>query len=217
MFKLLRKLLIGVVLALVLVALFAYFREPYNRRYVVQLAEQLVGAVKREGPYPAWEGTVVVTEALDGDRVQVNTETSRGVVVRLAGVDAPEMPGRLDREGQPLAEESRAYLSSLVTNKAARMVIVGTDARKLPLVLLYIGQLEANEEMIKVGLAEATGEGLAEMPAKDRRELEMLEHRARKQKLKIWNLSNYVPPVEHRIRQQKSTGVASSTSATNSI
>ncbi len=64
--------------------------------------------------------TVVVADVLEGDTVVVNPEATPGIVACLAAVVAPEMPDKFKRNGQPLAEESRNLLATLVKEKASR-------------------------------------------------------------------------------------------------
>lgn len=215
MFKLLRKSLAGLVLALAILVSYYYLRDPINQRYLHHLSDDLRHSLKGKQS-SVWEGTVVIAEALEGDKLQVHTEANRGVVVRLAGVDAPEMPNRFDPAGQPFARESKDYLALLANNKAGHMVIVGTDDRKVPLVLLSVEDRLLNLAMVQAGLAEAAGDGLAELSAWQQRQLERSELDARKKNLKMWGNADYIRPVEHRIRQQKIMGVATPASATNS-
>lgn len=195
------------VLLLAVAAIYFYFREPTHRRAFQQRVAETRESLAREKKLPVWEGTVVVVEALEGDKLQVNTENSPNVVVRLAGVDAPELPDRFKRGGQPLAEESRDYLSSLVANKAVQMSIMATDVSKTPLVLIHAEGEFINYKIVASGLAEASGEGLNALPAALRHALENAEYIARAGHLKIWSLSNYVRPVEYRIRQQRALGL----------
>src|SRR5258707_273957 len=117
MFKLLRKAVIGVIV-LILGAISYYFvGNPVYRRELTQSAEEIKERIQDDKKY-AWTGTAVVLDASKGDRATVDTESNHKVMVRLAGIDAPELP--LDRfhTGQPFAEESRDHLAQLIKGKA---------------------------------------------------------------------------------------------------
>lgn len=208
MFKFLRKLVIGGSILVVVVAAYLYFRNPVHQRNVVQTAQRIRSEIK-EDKQAVWTGTVVVADVLQGDWLVVNTEQSKGVTVRLAAVDAPEMPERFKRNGQPLAEESRDLLAELVKGKAVQMSIVGTDPAKRPLVLLDLDGTNVNAVMAQAGLAEAGAEGTQALPTRVRHEIENAEFDARQRRTNIWGLENYVRPIEHRIRLQDKGAVTS--------
>ena len=85
----------------------------------------------------------------------MDTESNRKVVVRLAGIDAPELPVNHTRKGQPFAEESRDRLAQLVKGKAVEMAIIGPDPDKHPL-----GPLTLDGTLInaKIGGSRAGGD-----------------------------------------------------------
>lgn len=204
MFKLLRKA--GIALLLLVAGLMAYYflGNPNYRRQMGQKAEEIKEGLQDEKKF-AWTGTAVVIDILKGDRPRVDTEENQKVVVRLAGIDAPELP--LDRfhQGQPLAEESRDYLAELIKGKAVNMRILGTDGDKRPLVLVSMDGMLINAKMVEAGLAEAASETAGAIPAKQRHTIENAELKARQQRLGIWSLTNYVRPIEFRIRQKISS------------
>src|SRR5512133_4100547 len=105
MFKRLRYMLIGLTLVAVVALAYHFLGNPAYQRKIVQRAEE-VREDLRDPKKARWSGTVVVLEAVDGDKVLVNTESSQKVKVCLAGVDAPELGVGL-RKGQPFAEESK--------------------------------------------------------------------------------------------------------------
>ncbi len=201
MFKLLRKVLIGLLLVAIGAIGYYFLSNPVYQRELVQKAEEVKEDLGDDKKKPAWSGTAVVVDALKGDKVVVKTETSRRAVVRLAGIDAPEMPVDHARPGQPLAEESREYLAKLAKNKAVEMAVVGADAAKLPLALLTVDGVLLNAKMTEAGLAEVTSETAERIPAKQRHAIENAELSAKANRVGIWGLTNYVRPVEFRIRQ----------------
>jgi endonuclease YncB( thermonuclease family) len=201
MFKLLRKVMIGF-LVLVLGALTYYFLgNPAYRRKLTQQAEEIQDQIKDKKGF-AWNGTAVVLDSVKGDRAMVDTEANHKVTVRLAGIDAPELPLDHFHKGQPFAEESRDHLAQLIKGKALQMVILGTDPDKRPLVLLTLDGALINAKMVEAGLAEVAGETMTGVPAKLRHAIENAELKAKQDRLGIWTLTNYVRPIEFRIRQK---------------
>jgi endonuclease YncB( thermonuclease family) len=205
MFKLLRKIIIGFVILLLGGVAFYFLGNPVYRRGLAQKAEELQEKIK-DDKKAAWSGTVVVVDALKGDRLKVNTEANQNVIVRLAGIDAPELPLDRTRKGQPLAEESRDYLAHLIKGKAADMSILGTDPDKRPLVLLSLEGTLINAKIVEAGLAEVVAETSAAIPSKLRHDIENAELKARQNRSGIWTLTNYVRPIEFRIRQRTAVG-----------
>ena len=200
MFKLLRKVLIFLLVVIAGLVGWHFLGNPVYQRELVQKAEEVKENLGDSQKKPAWTGTVVVKDAVKGDKVVVDMETSHRVVVRLAALDAPELRGNYAHPGQPLAEESRDYLANLVKNKAVEMAIVGTDAAKTPLALLTLDGVLINAKVAGSGMAEVTTESIEKIPAKLRHEIENAELSAKQAHLGVWGLTNYVRPVEYRIR-----------------
>ena len=201
MFKVLRKALIVVVVLMIAAVVYHYLGNAQYRREIAQKSEEIRERINDEKKF-AWTGTAVVTETLKGDHAKVDTEANQKVVVRLAGIDAPELP--LDRfhKGQPFAVQSRDHLAELVKGKAVQMEIIGTDSDKRPLVLLSLDGVLINALMVEAGLAEVASETAAGIPAKQRHSIENAELKARKDHVGIWTLTDYVRPIEFRIRQK---------------
>ena len=201
MFKTLRYIWLAIIALILGGGLYLFLGNADRRRHLTQSAEEIREKVKGEKPF-AWSGTAVVVEALKGDRATVDTELNHKVTVRLAGIDAPELPVDHTRKGQPFAEESREHLSLLVKGKAVDMAIVGPDPDKHPLVLLTLDGALINAKMVEAGLAEAAAETATGIPLKLRHQIENAELKARQEHLGIWTLTNYMRPLEFRIRQR---------------
>jgi endonuclease YncB( thermonuclease family) len=90
----------------------------------------------------------------------------------------------------------------LVKGKAVEMAIVGPDPEKRPLVLLTLDGALINAKMVEAGLAEAASETASGIPLKLRHQIENAEVKARQDHLGIWSLTNYMRPLEFRIRQR---------------
>ena len=157
MFKGLRYI-VFVALALIVSGVLYHFIGDGERRVLTQRTEEIREQLKGEKPF-AWTGTAVVVDAIKGDRATaVDTEANHKVIVRLAGIDAPELPVNHTRKGQPFAEESRDHLAELVKGKAVDMAIIGTDPDKRPLVLLTLDGTLINAKIVEAGLAEFASE-----------------------------------------------------------
>ena len=88
---------------------FLVFAAPVLVGLVLGGAPGRLGAGERlAGPLPAW-----VVSVIDGDTLEVRVHIWLGqdlnTRVRLAGIDAPELKGKCDRE-KDLARRARAYL-----------------------------------------------------------------------------------------------------------
>jgi endonuclease YncB( thermonuclease family) len=200
-FKLLRKVIIGVLVLIVGTVAYHYLGNPGYRRRLAHSAEEIKERIQDDKRY-AWTGTAVVLDAVKGDKLRVDTEANHNVTVRLAGIDAPELPPDHFHKGQPFAEESRDLLTRLTKGKAVEMAILGTDAEKRPLVLLTLDGVLINAKIAEAGLAEVGGELMAAIPAKQRHLIEDAELGAKVEARGIWSLTNYVRPIEFRIREK---------------
>lgn len=200
MFKLIRKALIVLLFGSIGAIAYAYLRNADHRREIAQRAEEVREDLQENKRGFSWTGTAVVVVAVKGDRVKVDLETSRKVLVRLAGIDAPELPVDRFHKGQPLAEESRDYLRDLLKGKAVEMAVVGTDETKTPVVLLTLDGALVNARIAEAGYAEVTPETIETLPAKLKHALQNAELSAQRNNRGIWALTNYVRPVEWRIR-----------------
>jgi endonuclease YncB( thermonuclease family) len=201
MFKLLRKLLLIPVVLLIGLVFYYFVGNPDRRRTLVQQAQEIHESVNGQKKY-AWTGTAVVLEVTKGDRMTIDTESSHKVVIRLAGVDAPEFSPDHIHKDQPLAKESKERLAELLKGKAVQMAIVEPDPEKHPLALLTLDGTLINAQIVGEGLAEAAPETSSAIPAKPWHEIQNAELQARQRHLGIWTLTNYVRPVEYRIRQR---------------
>ena len=90
--------------------------------------------------------TLICTAIIDGDTFKLET----GETVRLIGIDAPEL-------SQPGGEESREYLTQLILNKGVTLKKSNEDRDKYNRLLrfVYLDDICINEEMVRLGYAEA--------------------------------------------------------------
>jgi endonuclease YncB( thermonuclease family) len=94
-----------------------------------------------------------VTRVLDGDSIRVTAE-GLSLMVRLAGIDAPET-GAEGITGQPFALDATRALEGLVLEKEVTLAWYGADAYNRVLAELYAGGILVNLELVRLGLAEA--------------------------------------------------------------
>ncbi len=138
-------------------------------------------------PTETIKGTVV--SVADGDTMTIITDSEERIKVRLYGIDAPE-------KGQDFSNKARPYLNDLCYGKTVKVEKKGIDQYDRTLGIVYLDELNLNQEMVKEGLAWYYNH-YVEDPV-----LEGLEKTARQQKLNIWSLKNPTPPYEYRKKQR---------------
>lgn len=130
-----------------------------------------------------------VVSVADGDTMTILTDSKERIKVRLYGIDAPE-------KGQDFSSKARIHLNELCYGKTVKVEKKGIDQYDRLLGIVYLDELNLNQEMIKEGLAWYY-DHYVEDPV-----LEELEKTARQQKLNIWSLKKPTPPYEYRKKQR---------------
>lgn len=130
-----------------------------------------------------------VISVADGDTVTILADNDEQVRIRLYGIDAPE-------KGQDFANKSRQFLNDLCYGKTIKVDKKDVDQYNRILGIIYIGDLNINQEMVRNGLAWYY-DHYVEDP-----NLEALEKAAQQQKLNIWSMKNPIPPYEYRKKQR---------------
>ena len=87
-----------------------------------------------------------VVKVQDGDTITVLTGDNKQIKIRLDGIDAPE-------GGQDYGNKAKQYLSDLVIGKTIKVEDMGKDIYKRTLGVVYLNDLNVNEEMIRAGYA----------------------------------------------------------------
>jgi micrococcal nuclease len=104
----------------------------------------------------AQDGFLLVTKVVDGDTFWADDKTSKGIKVRLIGVDAPESRKTFKKEIGYFGKEAKAYLTNLLDRKSVRLEfdLNRTDqyGRTLAYVFLQDGTF-VNAELVKNGYA----------------------------------------------------------------
>lgn len=129
-----------------------------------------------------FEGTVI--RVVDGDSliVELNHQPVR---VRLKEIDAPELK-------QPFGKRSQESLSALCENKVARVTWDEKDRNKRTLGRVWCGEIDANAEQVRRGLA-----WVFDRYVKDR-SLYTLQETARSNRFGLWTDAAPLPPWEWR-------------------
>ncbi len=123
--------------------------------------------------------TVRIVGVKDGDTVV----TADKAIVRLAGIDAPEMRPR--KSPQPFAREAKARLEDLVKRRKVEIELAEETRDRYGRILAYIhlkGRL-INQEMVEEGLARVFIIGPNTRYASD---LIQAERRARRSQKGLW-------------------------------
>lgn len=171
-------------------SLFALQSNPHAQAQATQ--EQIKSLA------PAMPSYMVVA-CNDGDTCRLKSADNTQIKVRLIGIDAPEhgkKRGKKKSEGQPGAEEAKAFLNSTIVGKTVTLRTYGSDMYGRNLAEIIIDNEPANLKMVKEGWAEVyKGKAPREF---DVSIYQSAESEARKNKKGIWALPNYESPKEWR-------------------
>ena len=129
------------------------------------------------------EGRVVGVH--DGDTVTFLVAGNHQIKVRLAQIDAPELD-------QAFGQQSKQSLSALVFNKTVKVEKETTDKYGRTVGTLFIGDVDANKEQIKLGMAWVYQKYLHDQS------LLSLEEAARQYKVGLWVDANPMAPWDYR-------------------
>ena len=129
------------------------------------------------------EGRVVGVH--DGDTVTFLVAGNHQIKVRLAQIDAPELD-------QAFGQQSKQSLSALVFNKTVKVEKETTDKYGRTVGTLFIGDVDANKEQIKLGMAWVYQKYLHDQS------LLSLEEAARQYKVGLWADANPMAPWDYR-------------------
>lgn len=125
-----------------------------------------------------------VVGVTDGDTIKVlcdGVETK----VRLNQIDTPE-------RGQAFGSKAKEVLSNLVFNRTVRLEIVDTDKYGRSVATVWVGDMDANREMVRLGFAWAYRKYLQDQT------LIEVETEAKSSRRGLWADPNPIPPWEFR-------------------
>ena len=123
----------------------------------------------------------------DGDSFTLLDASKQQIKIRLAEIDTPEW-------GQPYAKRSTQALSGMVFQKQVSVVVQDTDRYGRTVGRVYVGELDINAELVKIGAAWVYRKYVKDVRLFD------LEREAKAAKVGIWGLSEtqQMPPWEWR-------------------
>ncbi len=138
-----------------------------------------------------------VERVSDGDTVTAITSNQTKLRIRLAGIDAPEVPHG-EKPGQPFGEEAREYLTRLIGGRTIRVETYGPHGFNHTLAMVFLGTVNVNVEMVQQGLAEV----YRGTPCKAYcRDLRVAELRAKQDRIGMWAQgASYESPATFRRR-----------------
>ena len=127
----------------------------------------------------------------DGDTLTISDATSGRHVVRLAGIDAPEID-------QPFGAEAKANLADLALHKVAVIDWDKRDRYGRVVGKVTIGGIDVNLEQIRGGLAWHFKAYQQEQSVADRQAYAQAEASARNSSLGLWAAPTPRPPWQWR-------------------
>lgn len=139
-----------------------------------------------------------VSTCHDGDTCTIKLAGSGdSLKVRMIGIDAPEVSGGEDNQGQPLGQSARTQLNDLIKGKTVRVHAIHHDMYDRMLGEIYLDAKNINVEMLKRGFAEEYVWSNAEVDADAYRAAETY---AKSHDLGVWELESYESPSDFRER-----------------
>ncbi len=141
-----------------------------------------------------------VTEVMDGDSVSILDARQERHLVRLAGIDAPEI-------GQDFGKKARKFLSDLILEKTVAVSgsRIDRNGEFVGKVLVY-GR-DVGLEMVMAGFAWHFKLYANEQIDRDRQLFESAEFHARKSRFNLWSDSKPTPPWEFRNEPSEPTAI----------
>ena len=152
-------------------------------------------------PGPSFAGQFKVVRVCDGDTVKAMGHDIE-IMVRLVGIDAPELSSKKGHPSQPFSQKAKKHLAGLILNKTVEVKGHGLHRYNRILGVIHLDTKTINLEMIRAGLAEVDRgkppHGL------DMKPFQKAEIQAQQAKMGIWSLGDkYVSPGEWRKNQRR--------------
>ncbi len=143
----------------------------------------------KESPVVGW-----VTKVHDGDSIHITPPGSKRVVIRLAGIDAPEID-------QAFGVASRDTLRSMILNKQAEARCHKADKYQRQVCVVYSSGVDVNLQMISAGMAWHYKYYQNEQSFMQRRRYSGAEDNAKHSRLGLW-AQEAVAPWDYRQSQR---------------
>ena len=132
-----------------------------------------------------------VVGVADGDTVTVLDATKTQHKIRLSGIDAPE-------KEQPFGQRAKENLSKLVFGKQVSVDASKTDRYGRAVGRVIVGDVDANLEQVRAGLAWHYKKYEREQSAEDRGDYARAETAARAAQAGLWRDASQVAPWDWR-------------------
>ena len=133
----------------------------------------------------------VVTRVHDGDSIHITPPGRKRVIVRLAGIDAPELK-------QAFGVASRDALRAMILQRSAQAHCHKTDRyRRQVCVVMFEGR-DINLQMVSGGHAWHYKHYEDEQSRQQRRDYARAEREARNQRRGLWGLDRHMAPWDFR-------------------
>lgn len=163
----------------------------------------LCALILAAGSATAFDVTGRVVGVVDGDTLDVLSDTKELYRARLAGIDAPE-------RGQPFGAVSKKVLSDLVFSKRVTLRGRKTDRYKRLVAKVIVGGSDANLAMVRLGYAWHYKRYESEQSPADRAEYSYAQEAAKRHRRGLWKDPQPLPPWEYRdLRRNRSLSSSS--------
>lgn len=139
-----------------------------------------------------------IVGVIDGDTVDLLTESKQLVRVRLAGIDAPE-------RGQPFGSAAKKVLSDLVFSKQAVLEGDKKDRYGRFVAKVVVGGQDANLRLVRLGYAWHYTKYQSEQTGEDRRLYDAAQGAAMSERLGLWKDPQPVAPWDFRASRRGSS------------
>lgn len=161
-------------------------------------------------PNTSFKGTVIQIGDGDGFRIvhiplfrSNSTDKVTPLVVRMAGIDAPEVRC-FGRPAQAYSSEARDYLRTLILNKKVTVKILDVDRYSRLVCMVYIKTgifqwMNVNIEMLKAGMACVFTSGFSSFDGMED-EFKAVEAKAKATKKGMWSQKSMETPMEYKAR-----------------
>lgn len=104
-------------------------------------------------PYFSFAGQYKCSRVVDGDTIKIANNEDQ-LIIRLVGIDAPELPKKKNLPGQPFCVKAKEYLANRILNKVVNIKFYGKNRQGRLLGEVFVDGININLEMIYAGLAE---------------------------------------------------------------
>lgn len=139
--------------------------------------------------HTSYNGTV--SKVHDGDSIHITPAGQKRVIIRLAGIDAPELK-------QPFGIRSRDKLRSMILDRQASANCHKVDRYQRQVCVVLFNGRDINLEMVKAGLAWHYKKYQSEQTKNQQRQYRRAEKQASDNRAGLWSSDSSIPPWDYR-------------------